>query len=69
LQLCSGSFDVVLHNGNGSIVFRLNRFIDGVFVPKMVWRRMENFSTNSLALGAGVYNYNDDDYIRDYDEF
>jgi oxalate decarboxylase/phosphoglucose isomerase-like protein (cupin superfamily) len=65
----SGSFDVVLHNGIREYRFSLNRSYDGVYVPKMVWRRMENFSTNSLALVLASTNYNDDDYIRDYDEF
>jgi len=65
----SGSFDVVLHNGIREYRFSLNRSYDAVYVPRMVWRRMENFSTNSLALVLASTNYNDDDYIRDYDEF
>ena len=65
----SGSFDVVLHDGKREYRFSLNRSYNGVYVPKMVWRKMENFSTNSLALVLASATYNADDYIRDYDTF
>ncbi|RRN77713.1 WxcM-like domain-containing protein, partial [Pseudoxanthomonas sp. SGD-10] len=45
----SGSFDVVLHDGNHEIKFSLNRSYYGLYIPSMYWRRIENFSTNSLA--------------------
>lgn len=65
----SGSFDVVLHNGEKEEKFSLNRSYYGLYVPKMYWRRLENFSTNSLALIVSDKHYNADDYIRDYEEF
>jgi len=65
----SGSFDVVLHDGKREYRFSLNRSYNAVFVPKMVWRKMENFSTNSLALVLASTSYDADDYIRDYDTF
>ena len=65
----SGSFDVVLHDGKREYRFSLNRSYNGVYVPKMVWRKMENFSTNALALVLASATYNADDYIRDYDTF
>lgn len=65
----SGSFDLVLHDGKREYRFSLNRSYNGVYVPKMVWRKMENFSTNSLALILSSTTYNEDDYIRDYDTF
>lgn len=65
----SGSFDVVLDNGNGKTTYHLNRSYYGLFVPKMVWREMNNFSTNSLALVLSSTQYDAEDYIRDYDEF
>ncbi len=65
----SGSFDLVLHDGKREYRFSLNRSYNGVYVPKMVWRKMENFSTNSLALILASTTYNEDDYIRDYDTF
>ena len=65
----SGSFDVVLHDGNEEIKFSLNRSYYGVFIPKMYWRRMENFSTNALALIVSDKHFDEKDYIRDFEEF
>lgn len=65
----SGSFDVVLDNGTEKQKFTLNRSYYGLYVPKMYWREMENFSTNSLAMIVSSTDYNAEDYIRDYDEF
>ena len=65
----SGSFDVVLHDGVQEHRFTLNRSYNGVLVPKMVWRRLENFSTNSLALILADTSYCETDYIRDFEEF
>ncbi|WP_243348770.1 sugar 3,4-ketoisomerase [Parabacteroides sp. FAFU027] len=65
----SGSFDVVLDDGNEKKVFHLNRSYYGLFVPAGVWRQMENFSTNSLSMILASDDYNELDYIRDYDEF
>jgi dTDP-4-dehydrorhamnose 3,5-epimerase-like enzyme len=65
----SGSFDVVLDNGNQSRTFHLNRSYYGLYVPNMIWRQMNNFSTNSLALILASTYFNIDDYIYDYNEF
>jgi oxalate decarboxylase/phosphoglucose isomerase-like protein (cupin superfamily) len=65
----SGSFDVVLHDGKKEIKFSLNRSYYGLYIPKMYWRRLENFSTNSLALIVSDRNYEENDYLRDFDEF
>lgn len=65
----SGSFDIVLHNGTEEIKFPLNRSYKGLYVPKLHWRRLENFSTNSLALVLSSTEYNAKDYIRDFDQF
>jgi hypothetical protein len=65
----SGSFDVVLHDGEKELRFSLNRSYYGVYVPKMIWRMLENFSTNSLALIIASTDYSVDDYIRDFEEF
>ena len=65
----SGSFDVVLDDGREKMVFSLNRSYNGLYVPKGMWREMENFSTNSLALVLSSTKYDQEDYIRDYDEF
>lgn len=65
----SGSFDVVLDDGKEKKTFSLNRSYNGLYVPKGLWRVMENFSTNSLALVLSSTKYDADDYIRDYQEF
>lgn len=65
----SGSFDVVVHNGKEEQRFSLNRSYYGLFIPKMYWRRLENFSTNSLALIVSDKSYNENDYIRNFEEF
>lgn len=65
----SGSFDVILDNGYGKTTFHLNRSYYGLYVPKGLWREMNNFSTNSLALILASTAYNANDYIYDYKEF
>ena len=65
----SGSFDVELDDSKQKRVFSLNRSYNGLFVPKGLWRTMQNFSTNSLALVLASTMYNENDYIRDYQTF
>ena len=65
----SGSFDVVLNDGISEKRYSLNRSYYGLYVPKMVWRYIENFSTNSLSLIVADNEYNADDYIRDFSTF
>lgn len=65
----SGSFDVVLHDGVEEIKFSLNRSYQGIYIPKMYWRRLENFSTNALALIVSDRFFDENDYIRDFKEF
>jgi hypothetical protein len=65
----SGSFDVILHDGFKEEKFSLSRSYFGLYVPKMYWRKLENFSTNSLGLIVSDKQYNASDYIRDFEEF
>jgi hypothetical protein len=65
----SGSFDVVLNDGAQEVKYSLNRSYVGLYVSNLIWRRLENFSTNSLALIVSSISYNADDYIRDFNEF
>jgi dTDP-4-dehydrorhamnose 3,5-epimerase-like enzyme len=65
----SGSFDVVLNDGKEEKKFSLNRSYVGLYVPKGIWRHMENFSTNSLALIVADQPYKEEEYIRDFDQF
>jgi dTDP-4-dehydrorhamnose 3,5-epimerase-like enzyme len=65
----SGSLDVVIDNGSKKETFHLNRSYYGLYIPKMFWRQMNNFSTNSLALILSSTKYDENDYIRDYELF
>lgn len=65
----SGSFDVVLHDGVNEQKFQLNRSYFGLYVPKGMWRTMTNFSTNSLALVLSSTEYDECDYIMDFEIF
>lgn len=65
----SGSFDVILDDGKQRQEFLLNRSYMGVYVPKGIWRQMQNFSTNSLALVLASTFFDKDDYIYDYERY
>ena len=65
----SGSFDVVVDDGTNMNILSLKRSYYGLFIPNHIWRRLENFSTNSLALILSSTAYNEQDYIRDYGSF
>ena len=65
----SGSFDVVLNDGKTETKYSVNRSYYGLYVPNEYWRTLENFSTNSLALIISDKEYDEKDYIRDFDEF
>lgn len=65
----SGSFDVVIDTGSGEQRFSLGRSFYGLLVPPMTWRRIDNFSTNSVALVLSSTPYDEADYIRDYNQW
>ncbi len=65
----SGSFDIILNDGKNEMKYSLNRSNYGLYVPNLLWRSIENFSTNSLALIVSSITYDPSDYIRDFDEF
>lgn len=65
----SGSFDVILDDGIEKKTYSLNRSYYGLYVPKGMWRQMENFSTNSLALVLASTPFDEEDYIYDYEVF
>lgn len=65
----SGAFDVVLDDGIHKQSYSLNRSYYGLYIPNGIWREIENFSTNSLALEFGSVPFDEFDYIRDYKEF
>ena len=65
----SGSFDLNVHDGTTEYKYSLNRSYYGVIVPRMIWRMIDNFSTNSLALIIASTDYSESDYIRNFEEF
>jgi len=65
----SGSFDIIIDDGNQMKTFTLNRSYYGLYIPKMLWRQMNNFSTNSLALIISSTEFDENDYIYDYELF
>lgn len=65
----SGSFDVVIDDGNIRQTIQLNRSYMGVYVPKGMWRSIENFSTNSIAVIAASTHYDPKEGTRDYKRF
>jgi hypothetical protein len=64
-----GSFEVVLDDGSGRRSFRLDRAYHGLYVPPMIWRELEGFSSGGIGVVLASERYVEDDYIRDYDQF
>jgi oxalate decarboxylase/phosphoglucose isomerase-like protein (cupin superfamily) len=65
----SGSFDIILDDRIEKKIFSMNRSYYGLYIPKMYWREINNFSTNSLALIAANTEFSEVDYLRNYDDF
>ena len=65
----SGSFDVVLDDGDRRQRFHLNRSYYGLHICPMIWRELDNFSSGSVCLVLASEVYDEADYFRDYDEF
>lgn len=65
----SGSFDVVLDDGNSRHTFSLNRPYYGLYIKSGIWRDLVNFSSGSVLLVLASMKYNENDYIRNYDNF
>ena len=65
----SGSFDVVIDDGKQKQTFSLNRSYYGLYIPSGLWREMNNFSTNSLAMVLSSTEFTEEDYIREYIDY
>lgn len=65
----SGSLDVVVDDGSQRERFFLNRSYYGLYIPRLVWRELDNFSSGSVCLVLASEHYDEEDYYRDYDEF
>lgn len=62
----SGSFDVVLDDGNNKKRVHLNRSYNGLYVCPMIWRELDNFSSGSVCMVLASNKYDEEDYYRDY---
>lgn len=65
----SGSFDVILDDANERKTITLNKPDKGLLIPTGIWRELENFSSGSVCLVLASEEFEEDDYIRDYDDF
>lgn len=62
----SGSFDVVLNDGQNEVRYHMNRSWYGLYMPPMIWRELDNFSSGSVCVVLASDYYQESDYIRDY---
>ena len=65
----SGSFDIIIDDGNVKRTFHLSRPYIGLYMPSGLWRELDNFSSGSICLVLASTIYDEADYIRDYTEF
>jgi dTDP-4-dehydrorhamnose 3,5-epimerase-like enzyme len=65
----SGSFDVVVGDGTNKRTFSLNRPNKGLYFPAGLWREINNFSSGAICLVLASHEYDEKDYIRNYNEF
>ena len=64
-----GSFDIVLDDGTSTKTVRLDRAYQGLYVPRLIWRELNNFSSGGICMVLASQPYEEADYIRDYTEF
>jgi dTDP-4-dehydrorhamnose 3,5-epimerase-like enzyme len=65
----SGGFDVIVDDGLKKKRFALNRSYYGLYIPSMIWRELDNFSSGSVCLVLASELYDEKDYLRDYKEY
>lgn len=65
----SGSFDVLVKDGQSSQRYHLNRPNIGLYLPNMVWREVDNFSAGSVCFVLASQHYDESDYYRDYESY
>lgn len=69
LVALSGSFDVVLNDGNTETTITLNKPYEGLLIKNKTWRELKNFSSGAVCLVLASEVFKEEDYIRDFDEF
>ncbi len=65
----SGSFDIHLDDGASKKTFHMNRSYFGLYIPTMIWREIDNFSSGAVCMVLASERYSEADYYRDHDEF
>ncbi|RED38162.1 WxcM-like protein [Winogradskyella eximia] len=65
----SGSFEVIVDDGNNKKRIMLNKPNQGLYIPTHIWREIDNFSSGSVCLVLASTDYDEAEYIRDYDQF
>lgn len=65
----SGSFDITLDDGYEKRVVHLNRSYNGLYIPPMMWRDLDNFSSGAVCMVLASAFYDEEDYFRNYDDF
>ena len=65
----SGSFDVTLDDGKEKKTFHLNRSYSGLYIPPMMWRDLDNFSSGAVCMVLASEYYDEQDYFREYSDF
>lgn len=65
----SGSFDVTLDDGFNKKTFHLNRSYVGLYIPPMIWRDLDNFSSGAVCMVLASECYDEEDYFRSYVDF
>jgi hypothetical protein len=65
----SGSFDLILNDGNNKRKITLNRPYVGLLVVPGIWREIVNFSSGSICMVLASHKYDEEDYIRNYEDF
>ena len=64
-----GSFEVEVDDGANKRTFQLNRSYHGLYLPRLIWRELKNFSSGAICLVLASHPYREEDYFRDYSEF
>ena len=65
----SGSFDIIINDGNVKRTFHLSRPYMGLYMPAGLWRELDNFSSGSICLVLASTIYEEADYIREYNTY
>ena len=69
LVALSGSFDVILNDGNQQKTVSLNKPFEGLLITNGIWRELKNFSSGAVCLVIASDVFSEEDYIRDFEDF